>query len=200
MKLEEPWCTLAGTLVGLGETSVQPWWNLPRNLLAAQDGSAPENQRHHETWRDLVEPWRNTFWQPKTDLPQRTMESPKAILPRNLYYGWRPQSYCCWGKMPRNLYYGWRPQSYCCWGKMHWHVITLSKSDFVWFTAKLLCSCLHELSLCFVFVSSHVTTFFWQSSRVLAGKNKNLQQVCFQPRDYVELWSLWRTWRFDNLW
>ena len=40
-----------------------------------------------------------TFWQPKTDLPQRTTESLKAILPRNLYYGWRPQSYCCWGKI-----------------------------------------------------------------------------------------------------
>ena len=40
-----------------------------------------------------------TFWRPKTDLPQRTIESPKAILPGNLYYGWRPQSYCCWGKI-----------------------------------------------------------------------------------------------------
>ena len=49
----------------------------------------------------LVQPWQNlggTFCQPKTDLPQRTIESPKAIRPRNLYYGWRPQSYCCWEK------------------------------------------------------------------------------------------------------
>ena len=33
--------------------------NLPRTLLAAQDGSHPENQRHHETWRTLVQPWWN---------------------------------------------------------------------------------------------------------------------------------------------
>ena len=47
----------------------------------------------------LVKPWRSlggtfcgTFWQPKTDLPHRTIEGRSAILPRNLYYGWRPQS------------------------------------------------------------------------------------------------------------
>ena len=135
----EPWWNLARNLLAaqdgsaprnlenLGGTLVNPWrnlggtwWNLPRNLLAAQDGSCSENQRHHETWRRLVEPWwnlgeslaepwrnlprnlggtlRGTFWQPKTDLPQRTIESPKAILPRSLYYGWRPQNYCCWEK------------------------------------------------------------------------------------------------------
>ena len=33
---------------------VEAWWNLPWNLLAAQDRSAPEDQRHHETWRTLV--------------------------------------------------------------------------------------------------------------------------------------------------
>ena len=37
----------------------QPWWNLPQNLLAAQDGSAPEDQRHHETCATLAKPWRN---------------------------------------------------------------------------------------------------------------------------------------------
>ena len=82
-KLEEPWWNLGAPLLepstepfgsprlaqplwNLGETSVQPWWNLPRNLLAAQDGSAPENQRHHETWRtrwncgaSFLEPWAN---------------------------------------------------------------------------------------------------------------------------------------------
>ena len=43
------------------------------HLLAAQDGSAPENQRQYETWRTLLEPWtfRRTFWQP-TDLLLRT--------------------------------------------------------------------------------------------------------------------------------
>ena len=42
----------------------------------------------------LVKPWRSlggtfcgTFWQPKTDLPHRTIEGRSAILPRNLYYG-----------------------------------------------------------------------------------------------------------------
>ena len=52
-------------------TSVKPWWNLPRNLVTEQDqdGSVPENQR----------------------------ESKSNSAP-NLYYGCRPQSYCCWGK------------------------------------------------------------------------------------------------------
>ena len=95
----------------------EPWWNLPRNLLAAQDGSAPENQRHCETWRTLVEPsaepfgsprricprepetlrnlenlggtFRGTFWQPKTDLPQRTRDTTKLGEP--------------WWNLPRNL-------------------------------------------------------------------------------------------------
>ena len=65
----------------------------------------PKTPRNLENLGEtLVEPWRNlggtfrgTFWQPKRDLPQRTIESPKAILPRNLYHGWRAQSYCCWG-------------------------------------------------------------------------------------------------------
>ena len=79
---------------------MKPWWNLPRDLLAAQDRSAPENQGHHETCRTSLEPWRNlggtlvnlggtfrgTFWQPKTGLPpenHRESESksaPKALL------------------------------------------------------------------------------------------------------------------------
>ena len=76
----------------LGKTnSAKPWWKFDETLA--------------EPWQDLggtlLEPSRNlgrtfrrTSWQPNMDLPQRTMESPKAILPRNLYYGW---SYCCWG-------------------------------------------------------------------------------------------------------
>ena len=30
-------------------TSVKPWWNLPRNLVTAQDGSVPENQRESKS-------------------------------------------------------------------------------------------------------------------------------------------------------
>jgi len=80
----------------LGRTLAEPFWNLPWKLLAAQDGSAP-HQRHHKTWNiggTLVKPWwnlggtfRGTCWQPKMEVPQKTGESPKAILPRNLYYG-----------------------------------------------------------------------------------------------------------------
>ena len=79
---------------GNRETSVKKWWwNLPRNLLAAQDGSGPWNQRHHKAWRTLVEPcllelWRNfggtlcgTFWQPKMDLPQGTRDTTKLEEP-----------------------------------------------------------------------------------------------------------------------
>ena len=55
----------------------QPWWNLGETFLGPW-------WTFHRTSKD------RTFWQPKT-------ESPKAILPRDLYYRWRPQSYCCWG-------------------------------------------------------------------------------------------------------
>ena len=91
----------------VGATSVKAWWNLPRNILAAQDrpcgsprGICP---REPETTklggnlgRTLVEPSAQPFGSPRQI--QRTRESLKAILPRNLYYGWRPQSYRCWGK------------------------------------------------------------------------------------------------------
>ena len=62
-----------------------------------------------QPWWNLGGTFRRTFWRPKTDLPQRTTESPKAILPRNLYYGWRPQSYCCWGK----TWSAWNPWRSC---------------------------------------------------------------------------------------
>ena len=73
-----------------------------RNLLTAQDRSAPEDQRHHGwnlagTVTELVEPSAEPCGGPRRICP-RTIESPKAILPPNLAYGWRPQSYCCWGK------------------------------------------------------------------------------------------------------
>ncbi len=65
----------------------EPWWN----LLAAQDGLGSENQGHSENWRNMAnlggtwgKPWqklggtfRETFWQPKTDLPQRTRNATK---------------------------------------------------------------------------------------------------------------------------
>ena len=76
-------------------------YNLGRTLA---EPSAPEGQKHHKTCPSLVHPcWRNlggtfhgTLWRPKTDLLQRTIKSPKGILPRHLYYGLRPQSRCRW--------------------------------------------------------------------------------------------------------
>ena len=97
-------------LRNLGETLVKPRWNLGGSLV------------------NLPQPTKL-----ETDLPQRTIESPKAILPRNLYYGWRPQSYCCWWKKTITL----KPsekktalcstwgQSYQCWGQK----LTPKKSD-----------------------------------------------------------------------
>ena len=43
--------------------------------------------------QDLHHGYRGTFWQSKTDLPQRAIESLKAILPRKLYYGWIPKAF-----------------------------------------------------------------------------------------------------------
>ena len=45
--LVEPWWILGRTLA---EPSTEPWWNLARNLLAAQDGPAPENHRESESY------------------------------------------------------------------------------------------------------------------------------------------------------
>jgi len=39
----------SGNLKNLGGTLLKPWWNLPRKLLAEQDGSAPENSRESES-------------------------------------------------------------------------------------------------------------------------------------------------------
>ena len=63
-----------------GDTT-KPWWNLPRNLLAAQDGSAPENRRHHETWRTggaLVKPSAEPFGSPRRICP-REPETPRNL-------------------------------------------------------------------------------------------------------------------------
>ena len=45
----ETCATLVKSWWNLGETLVEPWWNLPRNLFSAQDGSAPENSRESES-------------------------------------------------------------------------------------------------------------------------------------------------------
>ena len=60
------------TLTKLGE----PWWNVPRNLLAAQDGSAPENQRHRdrEVWWSLGENLVETWWKLGRTLVERSAE------------------------------------------------------------------------------------------------------------------------------
>ena len=40
------------------ETSLKKrWGNLPQNLLAPQNGSAPEDQRDHESCVTSVKPW-----------------------------------------------------------------------------------------------------------------------------------------------
>ena len=89
----------------LGDKFKELIGNLPQTFLAPQNGSA----RHHETCATLLEPELKNFnlGGPWWNLPRnllagqdgsRTIESPKAILPRNLCNGWTPRSYCCWGK------------------------------------------------------------------------------------------------------
>ena len=101
-------------LKNLGATLVHPC----RNLRSSPRQSAPENDRHHKTCGTLVEPWQNlggtfrgAFWRPKTN---RTTESPKAILPRNLHYGWKPESYCCWWKMTDQSLFNAQPKEDIC--------------------------------------------------------------------------------------
>ena len=75
----------------MGEPSAEPF--------RKRKGSAPEDQRDHETGATFVKPWWNlletlveppgnlggtfcgTFWQPKTDLPQRTRDTTKLGEP-----------------------------------------------------------------------------------------------------------------------
>ncbi len=80
---------------------MKPWWDLashlPQNLLAAPNEYDPENQRRDTTklgeplW-NLGQTCRGTFWQPKTDLPEKTRDTTKleepwlnlgGALPRN---------------------------------------------------------------------------------------------------------------------
>ena len=103
------------------ETLRKPWLNLgwvPQNLLIPRRicPREPRDTRKCEPWWDLgagtsLEPWRDlggtfrgTFWRPKTDLPQRTTESPKLLQ-------WlkTPKLYCCWGQRCF-----WRSVGHCC--------------------------------------------------------------------------------------
>ncbi len=80
----------------LDEPSTEPFktepFGSPRRICPREPETTRNLKNLGGTWT-----FRGTFWRPKTDLPQRTIESPKAILPRKIHYGWRPQSYCCWG-------------------------------------------------------------------------------------------------------
>ena len=81
------------------ETNVKnSWRNAPKNLFWTNSHLGDKSGTLVKGW-NLGGTFRGTFRQPKMDLPQRTSESPKAILP--WYYGWRPQSYCGWGKTQR---------------------------------------------------------------------------------------------------
>ena len=99
-----------------GEHSEKPFGGESHLLQRTQGdkrGSRPQAGR--QVWRSDGGSFHRTFWQPKTDLPQRTIESPKAILPRNLYYGWRPQSYSCWGQQQQQQQD--TPRGSVFWGK-----------------------------------------------------------------------------------
>ena len=53
------------------ETSLKKWWgNLPRNLVAPQNRSAPEGQRDHETCATLVEPSAEPFGRTRRSAPE----------------------------------------------------------------------------------------------------------------------------------
>jgi len=58
---------------GTPTRNLRNFWNLGETLV--------------KPWRSLGGSFCGTFWQPKTDLPHRTIEGRSAILPRNLYYG-----------------------------------------------------------------------------------------------------------------
>ena len=75
------------------ETSLKKLWgNLRQNLLAPQNGSVPEDQRHHETCATLSKPWWNlakALVEPWRNLPKILVEpfaepsgGPRRIWPR----------------------------------------------------------------------------------------------------------------------
>ncbi len=69
--------TLVKPWWNLGETLVKACCNLPQNLLAAQDGFAPEDQRHHETGASLVEHGRPA---PENRRESESDSAPKPLL------------------------------------------------------------------------------------------------------------------------
>ena len=99
-------------------TLVEPWRTFHGNFQDRtfwQPKTDRPHQRHHENWRILVEPSAEPFGSPRRALVEpspkpKPFGSPRgmwprepdrvrnAILPRNLYYGWIPESYCCWGR------------------------------------------------------------------------------------------------------
>ena len=71
----EPWCTLAGPCRNLGK-------NLPRNFLAAQGGSAPENQPVANL------PFMSFFW-----VPPQLRRTPLKFQSSSPAQRWRRRSY-----------------------------------------------------------------------------------------------------------
>ena len=139
--LREPWQSNLGNLI---ETfTMSPWEPGPRllgNLYIIILGTLTTFT--WKTWEPCREPWRNleglegTFWELFGNL-EETLRKPWGNL-GNLYLGtftWEP-----WGNrfrscsgLLRNLYYGWRPQSFCCWGK------TAFAPAFVWSPSQKSC-------------------------------------------------------------
>ena len=94
----EPWGNLEGTLGTLGTFTWEPLlgslylgtftWEPLLGKLGTFTWEPLLGNLYLGTWEPLLgtwEPWGNGFW------------SCSGLL-RNLYYGWRPQSFCCWGK------------------------------------------------------------------------------------------------------
>ena len=100
----------------LGGTLAEHWWNLLRNLSAAQDGSSPEDYRNTtrfgEPWWNLggmlVDPWRNL---PRNllaardgfALPENHKESESNSAPKPLLW-LRPQTIAVGEKQTRIQY------------------------------------------------------------------------------------------------
>ena len=79
------------------ETNVENGWGSTEPLLKPQPFT-PKTAGDSET--NVRNSFGNT---PKNLLGgeshlRKNPERKRVTLPRNLYYGWRPQSYCCWGK------------------------------------------------------------------------------------------------------
>ena len=95
----ETCATLVKPWRNLGETLVKACCNLPQNLLAAQDGFAPEAQRDHDTGASLVEHWRNLLAAQDGSAPENRRESESDSAPKPLL----------WLKTPKLLLLGKNP-------------------------------------------------------------------------------------------